>query len=270
MPAPQSTALSATAKLNFAGQGIRLPVAWQDMGPLYPQAFRPAEQCTPNNPPNNLFHEPTVNRYHTGAARTVGQSMARYIDGVCEAIADAIAKWMNLASVAALTINGPIGTLLPGGVTGPPLKPFILAKAPRDTEMETEYSQAIAEAVSNGWQNWQQGLSGVLNYPAFAAAPMPMAPPTPNTPAPLVTFGSTGEGALTPVALEHAMLAALSQEGQHAGALFKAVSESFHTHFQTFKTSTLVSNVMGTGPVAVPPSGPVTGGTVIPTPGNFV
>jgi hypothetical protein len=269
MPAPLGTALSATAKLNFAGQGIQLPVNWREMGPLYPRAFTPAERLTQSNAPTNLFHEPTLNRYHTGAARTMGQSMERYIDGICAAIADAIAKWMRMASVAALTINGPIGTLLPGGVTGPPLKPFILAKAPRGTEMEEAYSQAIAEAVSDGWQKWQQGLGGVLNYPSFAAAPMPMAPPTPNTPAPLVTFGSSGERALTPLPLKNAMAAALQKEGQHAAALFEAVAHSVYSHFQTFKTSTVVSSVMGTGPVAVAPSGPVAGGTVIPTPGNF-
>ncbi|MBI5896138.1 MAG: hypothetical protein HZB24_09115 [Desulfobacterales bacterium] len=270
MPAPLGTALSASAKLNFAGQDVRLPVNWRNMGPLYARAFTPAEQHTQSNTPTNLFHEPTSNRYHTGAARTVGQSMERYIDGICAAIADALAKWMKMASVSALTINGPIGTLLPGGVTGPPLKPFILAKAPRGTEMEREYSQAIAEAVSDGWFSWQQGLSGVLNFPAFAAAPMPMAPPTPNTPAPLVTFGSSGESALTPVPLKNAMAAALRKNGQHAAALFEAMAQSVCSHFQTFKTSTVVSHVMGTGPVAVAPSGPVTGGAVIPTPGNFV
>jgi hypothetical protein len=270
MPAPLGTALSTTAKLNFSGQGVNLPVNWQEMGPLFPLAFMPAEQLTQSNAPTNLFHEPTLNRYHTGSARTLGQSMERYIDGICAAIADAIAKWMQMASVSALIINGPIGTLLPGSVTGPPLKPFILAQAPRGTGMEREYSQAIAEAVSNGWLGWQQGLNGVLNYPSFAAAPMPVAPPTPNTPAPLVTFGSAGEGALTPVPLKGAMNAALKKDGLHAGALFEAVAHSFCSHFQTFKTSTVVSNVMGTGPVTVAPTGPVTGGTVIPTPGNFV
>lgn len=252
MPAPLPTALSDTVKLNFSGQGAQLPVQWRDMGPHYPQAFTPAEQVTQSNAPTNLFHEPTLNRYHTGSARTVGRATERYIEGICAAIADAIAKWMRMASVAAVTINGPIGTLLPGGVTGPLLKPYILAKAPCRTDLEREYSNAIAEAVSNGWLSWQQGLSGVLNYPAPAAAP------TPNTPASLVTFGSSGEGALTPTSLKNAMTAAMQKDGQHAGALFESVAQSFYSHFQTFKTSTVVSNVMATG------------FTVIPTPGNFV
>ncbi|MFZ1984381.1 MAG: hypothetical protein WAU91_08195, partial [Desulfatitalea sp.] len=87
MPAPLPTALSDTAKLNFSGQGVQLPVQWRDMGALYPQAFTPAEQVTQSNAPTNLFHEPTLNRYHTGSARTVGRAMERYIEGICAAIA---------------------------------------------------------------------------------------------------------------------------------------------------------------------------------------
>ncbi len=270
MPAPIAAAVSETAKLNFAGQGIKLPVDWTDMGALYPKAFTPPELSARGNPPTNLFHEPTLNRYHTDAARIRGQSMVRYIDGISAAITDAIDTWMRMASVVSVLINGPIGTLLPNGVTGPLLKPFIVAKAPCKTAMETEYSNAIATALSNAWSMWHLGLSGVLSYPAFAAAPMPMAPPTPNVPVPLITFASSGENMLSPTVLSRAMGAAMSKDGQHAQALFDAVAGSFYTHFQTFKSSTMVTRVVGTGPVAVPPSGPVTGGTVVPTPGNFV
>lgn len=270
MPAPIAAAVSETAKLNFAGQGIKLPVDWTDMGALYPKAFTPPELSAQSNPPDNLFHEPTLNRYHTDAARIRGKAMARYIDGISAAISDAICKWMRMASVLSALINGPIGTVLPNGVTGPLLKPFILAKGPRKTEMEIEYSNAIAEALSNAWSQWQSGLSGVLSYPAFAAAPMPMAPPTPNVPVPLITFASSGENMLSPTVLSRAMSAAMTKDGQHAQALFDALSNSFYTHFQTFKSSTMVTRVIGTGPVSVPPSGPVTGGSVVPTPGNFV
>lgn len=269
MPAPLPTALSTTAKLNFAGEGIQLPVNWDEMGSLYPRAFTAAEQVTQSNAPTNLFHEPTLNHYHTEASRIVGRAMERFIDNICAAITDAIDKWMHMASVVSVTINGPIGMLLPGGVTGPLLKPFILAKAPRGTELEAEYSNAIAEAVSNGWLRWQMGLSGVLNYPSFAAAPMPTAPPTPNVPAPLITFGSSGESALSPLALKNGMGAAMTQDGQHAGTLFESVANAFYRHFQTFKISTMVTKVIGTGPVATSPCGPVTGGMVIPSPGNF-
>lgn len=270
MPVPIAAAVAQTARLNFAGQGIKLPVDWKDMGPHYPKAFtRPQLNAQPNAP-TNLFHEATLNKYHTDAARITGQAMGRYIDGICVAITDAIGKWMRMASVVSVLINGPVGTLMPKGVIGPALKPFILARAPKHTAMETEYSNAIASALSNAWSNWQSGLSGVLTYPTFAAAPVPMAPPTPNVPVPLITFVSSGEGQLSPTLLSRAMMAALSGGGQHAAELFDAVTSAFYTHFQTFKTSTLVTRVMGTGPVTVPPTGPVTGGMVIPSPGNFV
>ena len=270
MPAPVASLLSMTAKRHFAGLGIQLPVAWSDMGPLYPQAFSPAERVTPGNPSGTLFREPTANHYHTEAARVVGRGLSQFIDEISAAIAAAIGQWMRTASVVSVAINGPVGMVSPGGITGPSLTPLILAKAPQRTEMETLYSRAVARAVADGWARWQQGLSGTLHYPSFAAAPAPMAPPTPNAPAPLVTFASAGEGALAPAALKQAMSAALGGDGQHAGALFDALANAFYNHFQTFKTSTQVSGVIGTGPVSMMPSGPVAGGSAIPVPGNFV
>jgi hypothetical protein len=61
----------------------------------------------------------------------------------------------------------------------------------------------------------------------------------------------------------------MSIEGQHADTLFESVANAFYSHFQTFKTSTLITNVIGTGPVPSSAGGPVTGGTVTPAPGNF-
>ena len=57
--------------------------------------------------------------------------------------------------------------------------------------------------------------------------------------------------------------------------MFDALAQAFGTVFQMFKTTTIVQNVLGTGPVptfAPPfvPVGPVLAGTVIPTPGVFV
>lgn len=270
MPPPTATALRNIAKRTFCAKGIQLPVDWNDMGPLFPEAFTPPERSGQGNPADTLFHEPTRNRYHIDAARTVGRDMARYLDDISAAIADAIDKWMRMASVVSVLINGPIGTLPPGGVTGPSLTPLILSRAPRRTDMEDAYANAIARAVGDAWMRWQQGLSGVLQYPSFAAAPIPMAPPTPNAPAALIMFASSGEGALAPAPLARAMAVAMRGDGQHAGALFDAVAEAVYTQFQQFKTTTQVTGVLGTGPVTAPPAGPVTGGSVIPTPGNFV
>ena len=270
MPAPNPKALGDTARRHFNSKRIALPVDWHEMGPLYPQAFTPSEQQSQPTPADNLFYEPTRNRYHVDSARVIGRSMANYIDGVCAAICSAISRWMQMASVASATINGPVGMLSPGGVTGPGLAPLIRAKAPQKTGMETEYSDAIAKAVGDAWAAWQKGLTGVLSYPSFASAPNPAAPPTPNIPAPLISFGSAGESALAPSALSRAMAAAMTADGQHAGALFDVLARAFHSHFQTFKTVTLVTGVIAAGPVGGIPSGPVVSGGVIPSPGNFV
>lgn len=301
MPAPQPEALGHSAKMNFSAKGIALPMQWQSMGPLFADAFGPPERATPANPPTNLFHEPTANKYHTDAARILGIKFEAFIDGICSAIAGAIRQWMQSASVASVTLNGTIGTVAPGAVVGPPLKPLILAAAPRATRQELRYSQAVATAVSDAWTAWQQGLSGLLNYPPFG-------PPGPNIPAPLISFGSAGEACLAPERLGAEMLRSLDDPGAlHARDLFDSLSRAVYAHFQEFKATTVISGVIMTPPAPPLPQPPAaislekpaddavisttseptddaapleteppvipsaaSGGMVIPTPGNFV
>ena len=301
MPAPQPEALGRSAKMNFAAKGISLPMQWKSMGPLYPDAFGPPERATPATPPGNLFHEPTANKYHTDAARILGRKFESYIDGICSAIAMAIRKWMQSASVSSVTLSGTVGTVAPGAVVGPPLKPMIMAAAPRTTRQELRYSQTVATAVSDAWTAWQQGLSGLLNYPPFG-------PPGPNIPAPLIRFGSAGEACLAPESLAREMFRNLDDPGAlHARDLFESLSRAVYVHFQEFKATTLISGVimtppapplpqptaaislekpaddavistaseptydaapLETAPPVIAPAAP--GGIVIPTPGNFV
>jgi hypothetical protein len=59
---------------------------------------------------------------------------------------------------------------------------------------------------------------------------------------------------------------------QHAADLFDALAQAFSVVFQTFKATTLVSNVLGTGPIPtfappVVPVGPVVAGTATGAPG---
>jgi len=116
---------------------------------------------------------------------------------------------------------------------------------------------------------------GTLMYPAFAAFPGPMAPPTPNIPLPLITLSSPGEAALSAEALKGMMVSYLADPAaNHAMDLFDALSKAFNTLFQVFKASTMVQNVLGMGPIPtfVPPFvpvGPVLAGWVIPKPGVF-
>ena len=276
MPAPNAQVFGQTATANFVSRGIRLPQTWETPGDQYPDAFDASQIAVAPNSPANLFREETLNEYHVDTARTIGDGYQEYIEGITGAICDAIERWMQMTMIAGVIINGPVGMVVPGNVIGPPLMPFILSGAPQNTAMETRYSTAIASAMSQQWQMWQLGIMGTLMYPSFAAVPSPVAPPTPNVPLPLIALPSVGEAALSAQALSGAMTGFLADpEANHAVDLLEAISQAFNTIFQTFKASTLVQNVMGTGPVPsfappVAPVGPVVAGTVIPTPSVFV
>lgn len=254
MPAPQAQELSTSAKEHFSARGIQLPMQWQSMGALYPQAFRQPELRTPANPSNALFHEPTLNKYHTDTAGVMSGHYATFIDGITGAIANAIDKWMKMAMVVGVNVAGPLGTWMPNGVNSPDLYPMIMADAPKDTRSDIKYSKAIAAAVSTHWNTWHQGLSGTLNYPGFNGAPMP------NTPAPLMSFVSAGENGLTPEHLSGDMQHNLNDPGAlHAVALFDAVAHAFYIHFQVFKSATLVNGVTVAAAGAPPPPVPAPG-----------
>ncbi len=245
MPTIPEAELSDTTKQYFSDKGIKLPMNWSDMGENFPGAFTQPERNTGANCPNTLFHEPTLNKYHTGAARTLARHYEQFIDGICASISSAIDQWMKIASVVSVTVNGPVGTLMPAGVEGPELKPLIMAEAPQATQRELKHADAIATALSESWAAWQQGLSGILNYPGFNGAPMP------NVPAPLITLISEAEMQLSPDNLRDRMSWHFDDPGAlHARDLFDSVARAFYTHFQEFKLNTLVTGVTV---VAAPP-----------------
>jgi hypothetical protein len=273
MPAPQKSLFVQLAKVNFVSKGVKLPTDFKQPGDQYDDAFNPTEKTVPPNPPMNLFREASLNKYHVDAAKTIGKNFEDYIDGVCGAICDGIDKWMKAATISGVIINAVVGVLAPGCVVGMPLGPLILATAPKNTPQEMKYSNAIADAFGTTWQTWSMGISGVLTYPAFAAFPGPVAPPTPNVPTPLLMFPSSGESMLSPSSLKGLMFTNLADPtALHAMDLFDAIAQAFSVVFQLFKASTMVQNVLGTGPAptfAPPfaPAGPVVGGTGFGLPG---
>lgn len=227
----------------------------------------------------------SLDQYNNQAARALVCNCKRFIDGICAAIRDAIDTWMHSASIVTVTLTGTTGTVLPEATIGPQLKPLILATAPQATDQEKKYSRAIAAAISNNWELWQAGLSGILTYPPFG-------PPAPNNPTPLITFSSAGEANLAPDHLAADMAKSLDDDSSlHAMELFYSVAQAFHAHFQIFKNNTMITGVIMTPPVPPPPEvceeaaestesaedeiekpEPefLPGGIVIPTPGNFV
>ena len=273
MPAPQKSVLSQLCKTNFIAKGIKLPVDWSTPGEQYDDAFDAAEKQVVPNSPMNLFVQASLNKYHVDAAKQVNDVLDAYIEGICGAICSGIDQWLKAASIAGVVVNGPVGVLAPGNVIGSPLAGLILGAAPMNTAQEQKFSNAIANALGVGWQSWSAGLGGVLSYPLFAAFPGPLAPPTPNVPVPLLTMASPGEAQLTPAALHGAMQANLADPtAMHASELFDALATAFANVFQIFKSTTMVQNVLGTGPVPTfaPPAapvGPVVGGTGNGAPG---
>jgi len=268
---------SILSKMFFVGKMVRLPMNWPDPGEQYPDAFQASERMVPPSPPMNLFREQTLNKYHVDTAKTIGGQFADYIDGVCGAICAGIDKWMKTSTVASVIINGPVGILTPGGVQGAPLAPLILASAPMGTPQEMKYSNAIASAFGTLWQTWHLGLSGMLMYPpTFAVCPSPVHPPTPNIPLPLIALASPGEAGLSPNAASGMMMANLGDPtALHAQDLFLSIAQAFSCVFLFFKGTTMVQNVLGTGPVptyAPPfvPVGPVLAGVGTGAPGSLV
>jgi hypothetical protein len=276
MPAPQKAMFAELAKLNLKAKAIGLPVKWQTpTGNQYANAFALAELAVAPDAAS-VFLAKSPNKYHVDTQKTVGKGFADFIDGICGAICSGIDQWMKMTSIAGMMINGPVGMVLAGNVVGPPLFPLIFAQAPVNTPQLMKYSKAVAQTFSTAWQAWQAGLMGQLMYPAFAAFPGPMGPPMPSVPMPLIAFASPGEAMLSPASLKGQMIANLGDpQALHHQDLFDAIAQAFGTVFPIFKATTLVQNVLGTGPIptfAPPfvPVGPVVGGTSIPTPGVLV
>jgi hypothetical protein len=209
------------------------------------------------------------------SAGDVGKQFEKYIEGICGAIHGAVDQWRQMAMIAGVMIVGPVASL--GIVVGPPLTPLILAQGPKSTPQELKYTTAIANALGTAWLPWQMSIKvpGLPWYPAFAAFPGPFAPPMPNIPIPLIALVSV-DASLSPGALSGLMMANLGDPtALHAQDLFDAVSKAFNTVFTMFKAMTMVTNVLGTGPIptfAPPfvPVGPVMGGVGTGPPGCLV
>lgn len=273
MAAPNKNLYQTLAKTIFTSKAIKVPVNFSKPNDQFDDAFDLTELIHPPAPPDNLFREATLNKYHVDAAKDVGKSFADFIDAMCGAVCDGISQWQATATMAGVMINAVVGVVTPGCVIGPPLTPLILALAPKKTPQEMKYSMAVASAFGNAWLTWSTGLTGQILYPAFAAVPSPVAPPMPNVPMPLVAFTSPGEAQLAPATLKQSMVGLHGDPtALHSDALFDAFAQGFSPVFNLMKVSTQVKNVLGTGPVptfAPPfvPVGPVIGGIGTGPPG---
>lgn len=278
MPAPQASAMQQLARLKFTSFAIKVPQGWSDpqgspAADHYGKAFKPEEKVTtPGMPP--LVQPASLNKYHTDTQKMHIAKIGAFIDGTCSAICSAWSQWQSTAVMTGVVINAV--TAVGGMIQGVPLMPLILASAPKNTPNELKYSNVIATVISNAWLQFTATVkvTGMPWYPAFAAVPSPMAPPAPNIPCPFAALTQVPVSISTDV-MKMQMIGQLGdpQAPLHK-ELFESISNAFEQCYNLWKVSTMVTNVMGTGPVptfAPPyvPVGPVVGGIGTMTPGGF-
>jgi hypothetical protein len=160
-------------------------------------------------------------------------------------------------------------------MVGPPWTPLILGSGPKSSPMEMKYTNVIAQVMGTGWLQYTATIKvpGLPFYPAFAAVPSPVAPPAPNTPVPLIALTQMPPQAAL---LKQQMVGQLGDpNAPYHQELFDAITDAFDKCFKLWQGTTMVTNVLGTGPVptfAPPyvPVGPVVGGVGTMTPGGLV
>jgi hypothetical protein len=200
--------------------------------------------------------------------------IGKFIDGICSAICSAWSQWQTASTLVGVMINGPTAAM--GQVVGPPMGPLILASAPKETPMLLKYSTAVANAINTAWLSYTATIKvpGMPWYPAFTAFPSPVAPPTPNIPCPVIALTQV-DATMQTMALKSSMVGLLGDPmAPFHDKLFEAISEGVNKCLLTWKSTTMVTNVLGTGPIptfAPPyvPAGPVVGGVGNMTPGGF-
>ncbi len=266
------------ARLKFTGNNIKLPVNWSQpsgtKGQQYNDAFKAGEGTTaPGMPP--LFFAATMNKYHTDTQKKLNQDFGEFIDGISDAICSAWSTWQSAATMVGVVINAV--TAVGGQVVGPPMGPLILAQGPKTKPNHMKYTSAVANTIGTAWLSYTATIkvTGMPWYPAFAALPMPVAPPTPNIPCPVIALTQV-KASLAPAVMKQQMVGMLGDpQAPHHQELFDCICDAFDKVFTIWQASTMVTNVLGTGPVptfAPPyvPVGPVVGGVGTMTPGGFV
>lgn len=278
MPAPQASAMQQLARLKFTSFNLKVPQNWKDPqgdpdAKHYSDAFKPDEKVTtPGMPP--LFQAATMNKYHTDAQKMHIAKIGSFIDTTCSAICQAWSTWQSAATMVGIVIAGPTAT--GGQIVGPPWTPLILASGAKSSPMEMKYTNVIAQVIGTAWLTFTATVkvTGMPWYPAFAAVPSPVAPPAPNIPCPFAALTQVPVSISANV-LKMQMVAQLADpQAPFHQELFEAIADAFEKSYNLWKVSTMVTNVLGTGPVptfAPPyvPVGPVVGGVGTMTPGGF-
>ncbi len=205
-----------------------------------------------------------------GVSGAQGLNYPAYIDQVCAAICSAWAMWRAAATLVGVTINGV--TASGGKVAGPAWSPLILAHGPCNSPEAMKLTQSIAAGLGGAWLQLTNSISvpGLPWYPTFAAVPSPVAPPTPNVTTPVAAL-TMARSVVSKFSVKNAMAAMDPAGSRDHQILYEALAEAFEQAFQFWTATSMVTNVLGTGPVPTfaPPYvlvGPVVGGVGTMTP----
>jgi hypothetical protein len=163
-----------------------------------------------------------------------------------------------------------------GQVIGPPLQPMIMLQGPKGSPMQLKYLTAVANVIGPAWLSYTASIKipGLPIFPAFALFPSPVAPPTPNVPVPIIALTQV-KAPLIPAVMKQQMVAQLADpRAPYHSELFESICDAFDKMFTVWQTTTMVTNVLGAGPVPSmalpsPVPGPVTGGVATMPPGGF-
>lgn len=255
MPAPKPRVMQEIARAQFRSFAVR--ISGESLATLIP-----SRRATP----------PAAN---TGPEEALLRQCEEFIDGICEAICSAWDQWQRQAALVGVMIEGAVAS--GGRVLSPRWEPLLLAGAPKGTVWAQKRSAAIAGALGAAWAQYQASISvpGLPWYPSFAAVAGPVAPRTRNDPSPLAALTQT-TAPLSRLRLQNQMVAGLQDRASLCEwEVFAAIAAAFERCFWRWCHSTLVTRVVGSGPVPAysppeVPAGPVVGGAGNMIPGGFV
>jgi hypothetical protein len=272
MPAPQAKMLSQLVKTLMMSKALKIPEdpltdiqqkgKEEDSNPIDDLA-----EFKPDMPkPTNIFQPASMKKIQVEAANTVSEQYEKFIDNVCDGICKTWGNWQNSAKIMNVVINGPIGILPPGGLLGMNMMSADMIKMNIDMfsgdNKETiykDYVEAIVKAIAQAWNAWEKGYTHTnIPFPGGAVCSTTM-PPSPNVPLPVISGMSPGDALMVPATLKALMIGFISGKGtidKYSDALFDSFANAFNTVFTTWKTSSMLSNIMGSGGVAPPPPSP--------------
>lgn len=199
---------------------------------------------------------------------------------VCVAALNGTRKGVQIWSASARfttgTINASVLTIPSGSLEGSNFTESIISEI-MTLDVPVQIAEAFAAPVWSGWNKWSVtfAIHSFSAFPSFVAFPGPSAPPTSALPIPL-SAAAFNRDLLKANALKVQILSRLGKwkEDPEAKRAVERFSEWLDESFTSAITKSQITNLMGQGPVptfAPPevPSGPVVGGSIIPSPGCF-